>query len=571
MKKNMLIIILMGITLFSTNKSIFGHDKTPVIIEFSSTIKYSTPFDGKSHVFLTWEANSESNIDHYEIWWSPDDINYENISGSISKLGAYNEYLFEDPSPSSGINYYMLKVIMYSGPDEIHYTSEHAKLWTLILYDYFNGTKLDESLWMDCHPWMRSYQQIAVEDGGSPGYITEGDNLEFDNGILKTWAKDDGIDDKLIYSWCVESCQDSEGDCLEQDIGDCILEDGLPNRRDFDHTYGIIYSKQRFKFGYYEMRFRVPVTEHLWPAFWMYGKNAEEIDFFEMNHVPSNCFAASYHFDGETVEDSTGEVIIVPGVNFVNNFNIISGEWNSSTIMWYVNGDRVRKAQYPILSKMAIIGGMGFSGEYPPTQSPFEEAMEIDYIKGWKKIKCDETVNICNLEQDYDLSYYEPSVYTGGIINVGGQGCDATISSIYPHNYLSLYATDKITLKEGFHANNGSNFKAKIVPCPSMRGRFQPSDQITTASNEKELLKDKFITVYPNPNISEFTVSLSSDFDGNEIGLVEVNNILGEVVFKKINKNSRNLKINISNHPKGIYFVKVKAGEKMFTEKIICQ
>ena len=92
--------------------------------------------------------------------------------------------------------------------------------------------------------------------------------------------------------------------------------------------------------------------------------------------------------------------------------------------------------------------------------------------------------------------------------------------------------------------------------------------------NASEVLK-----IFPNPSNGVFQYYLSNKLRTTDI--IEIYNILGEKVLNetrmssdfsihKISDNQAN-KIDISTYPKGIYIVKIIAGVKIYTEKIVVQ
>jgi len=78
---------------------------------------------------------------------------------------------------------------------------------------------------------------------------------------------------------------------------------------------------------------------------------------------------------------------------------------------------------------------------------------------------------------------------------------------------------------------------------------------------------DNKIEVSPNPNSGNFLIK----FDPRHKDInVQVINIIGEIIHNNEYYGDE-ININISSQPKGIYFVKVKAGNDVFTEKIVYQ
>ncbi len=75
--------------------------------------------------------------------------------------------------------------------------------------------------------------------------------------------------------------------------------------------------------------------------------------------------------------------------------------------------------------------------------------------------------------------------------------------------------------------------------------------------------------IYPNPNKGNFDIILSENTDN--LLSIEITNIMGSIVYKKEKIQTNPVNIDISNHPNGIYIVKVFLGDKVFVEKIIYQ
>ena len=59
--------------------------------------------------------------------------------------------------------------------------------------------------------------------------------------------------------------------------------------------------------------------------------------------------------------------------------------------------------------------------------------------------------------------------------------------------------------------------------------------------------------------------------DDLKITAVEIYNVMGEKIYASSKNAENNLTIDISNQPKGIYFVTVYEGTKMYNKKIVVQ
>ena len=81
--------------------------------------------------------------------------------------------------------------------------------------------------------------------------------------------------------------------------------------------------------------------------------------------------------------------------------------------------------------------------------------------------------------------------------------------------------------------------------------------------------KNSQIYIYPNPNNGNFTISLKEST--KNIHSIEITDILGSTVYKKEKIQTNAINIDISNQPKGIYFIKASTKDKVFTNKIIYQ
>lgn len=79
--------------------------------------------------------------------------------------------------------------------------------------------------------------------------------------------------------------------------------------------------------------------------------------------------------------------------------------------------------------------------------------------------------------------------------------------------------------------------------------------------------------LYPNPSNGKFKIEIA-DIAANKIG-IEIYNMLGELVLQRqtpaLSGVERTSYIDLSSAPKGIYFVNIYEGDKMYNQKIVIQ
>ena len=80
-------------------------------------------------------------------------------------------------------------------------------------------------------------------------------------------------------------------------------------------------------------------------------------------------------------------------------------------------------------------------------------------------------------------------------------------------------------------------------------------------------LKNENFNIYPNPHPGIFNIEIyDEEFS---VFSLQVINMMGNTVYQKKSIPAGKTKINIKSQPKGIYFLKVQIGEKVYTEKVV--
>lgn len=160
---------------------------------------------------------------------------------------------------------------------------------------------------------------------------------------------------------------------------------------------------------------------------------------------------------------------------------------------------------------------------------------------------------------------------------------------LVPHNVVldgthdnwntgEVRAGNSISLKPGFNTVPGKTFHAYISPLqPCHKESMTKSEDV---SNEKQPVinqidimaeletgnNEEAASILPNPSHGKFCVYSNDDI---HIECVEVISIQGLSIYRNNNVGSNELFVDITNHPNGIYFIKLIIDGKTQTKKII--
>ncbi|MFH2141718.1 MAG: T9SS type A sorting domain-containing protein, partial [Bacteroidota bacterium] len=153
-----------------------------------------------------------------------------------------------------------------------------------------------------------------------------------------------------------------------------------------------------------------------------------------------------------------------------------------------------------------------------------------------------------------------------------GQNC-----IVEDNAHVYAQAGNQIRFKHGTHLEAGSYVHAYLDNCTYKNSNQDINTVYKFADKEVDdyleqglkidSLMDLQLSIYPNPNNGKFKAIITGHF--NENISLSITNMLGEKIYSKTNIISTEIPINISDQPKGIYFIKIITGDKEFKEKII--
>ena len=236
----------------------------------------------------------------------------------------------------------------------------------MLLDDEFDGSTLNRALWFTCYTWVNPGQRC-----------TNGGNLELE------WYETRNVTIANGYA--------------------NLVADLHPSTKSHPYTSGMIQTGGTastkatfaFRYGYAEVRAKLPRGAGMWPAFWLVNANRQwppEIDIMEWQGVQPAVDVVTVHWKdahGNHQQSSSG---VDTGVNLWQNFHTYGADWEPDAIVWYFDGKPIKRfaRQRWIPDKpMAVILNLAIGGWEPGQHSPnaadFPAAFEVDYVRVWNK------------------------------------------------------------------------------------------------------------------------------------------------------------------------------------------
>lgn len=189
--------------------------------------------------------------------------------------------------------------------------------------------------------------------------------------------------------------------------------------------------------------------------------------------------------------------------------------------------------------------------------------------------KCDDDYLIQN--KNYYFPLYAPDTQDGNhfseqSMNYINAGFNVGLSSVGTGDVvvgsgsaIVYTAQNRISLQPGFKVENGGYFHAIIDYCPNSHRASNDIDttNILNTINETNVLflteqqTRSDITIAPNPSNGTFNIMLSQSYEHSNIKEAKIFNVLGEIVLEKENIFSNEFNVDISQQPKGVYYIRI--------------
>jgi beta-glucanase (GH16 family) len=236
---------------------------------------------------------------------------------------------------------------------------------TLLFEDHFNGGSLDATKWTRGYWWDKKGSTNA---GNSELEWYQPNNIAVSNSVL-------------TLSAVKRTIVGSDGNTYPYTSG--IVTTGRATWQDPSPD------KFAFKYGYAEMRAKVPKGKGLWPAFWLLSCDQgwpPEIDVTEIlgDQPTVHNMAVHWQSDGGKSLSNGGKWI---GPDFSAGWHTFGVDWQPNAIVWYVDGierHRYTDSAHIPSGYMYLLINLAVGGTWagaPSSGTVFPAHFEIDYVR----------------------------------------------------------------------------------------------------------------------------------------------------------------------------------------------
>ncbi len=485
--------------------------------------------------------------------------------------------------------------------------SQQLDGYVLAFEDEFNF--LDGSKWWAKLPWGTRYMHCSDESPFYDKAYYDPDNVYVQDGnlIIKVDKPDDpfyALIDSTKDPLCALECKNND----------------ITNRGLFTYSGGMLASKQNFRHGVYEIKFKFPDNgKGFWPGFWLFGSyntgcpndcedRYEEIDIFEAETYdednPGHSIRVywSRHYDND---NNGGRNTLSEDEHYGNTYN---NDWHTYQLTWKTIGSyeyiewvdstdpndikSLWDQEIPTnlfahnATMMVDMDLYDIENANPNNYTTFPGYLQVDYIRVWEPVQCSQTLMLCGLSHDeYGETAYaadiveftqnicsEPNIITKALWFDEPEPCGHICS-----RHLDVFACDYIDILPEFEAVYGSEFTATISAdacCSEERlnpdSKFDDKADSLSNLNQDSLSKKLIVKIAPNPTLEQFNIHLA----GSITSYLEITafDAKGTLVYRTVLPEvSNDLSIDVSEWSTGSYLFVFRTADDEFHTHVVVQ
>lgn len=236
----------------------------------------------------------------------------------------------------------------------------------MLLDEEFSAPRLDTNLWFTCYAWVNPGQRC-----------TNGGNLELEWYEARNVSIANGIAN--------------------------LTAESHPSTKSHPYTSGMIQTggtlstKPTFayRYGYAEIRAKLPRGAGMWPAFWLVQANGQwppEIDVMEWQGVQPKTDVVTTHWKDAQGNHRQSGTAVNTGVNLWEAYHTYAADWEPNAITWYFDGKPIKRftqKRWIPDKPMVVIANLAIGGwekgQHNPRATAFPATFAIAYIRIWNK------------------------------------------------------------------------------------------------------------------------------------------------------------------------------------------
>lgn len=426
----------------------------------------------------------------------------------------------------------------------------HKPGFNLVWHDEFQDSVRTFSQWDRNFPWgpMNCEKSVSVRYG----------NHQFEGGKLNLLNQQKKVTE-LMYAW------DSNG----------VFQ---PYMKDFDYTYAMLYSKDQFLHGYFEVGFQSDPGKGFYNAFWLYGEKACEIDVFELSGSDPYDAQMTLHWkEKDPITNSSQSIThLKANKHFGETQHKFGVLWTSSQLSWFHNGTEVpqtawvksvRRRHIPDVPMNMIVNSAiaCFDGE-PNSSTQLPGKISFDFARAYQNEKIVKAPEIIGQNQlfykTYDNHYLDQRAL---------QVIDFYETYPYGFKYEILngtnYSTDGLRFKVDSNYSGDLELNVRVHDGINYSSVYKVLVKPDIELGLNDLISSTNVRIYPNP--ANGYVIIEKDFDA--IATVEVRSVEGKLVYSSQLSESTST-IALDEITRGLYFVVVSLnGGSSFQQRLVVQ
>lgn len=286
--------------------------------------------------------------------------------------------------------------------------SNGAKKWFLAQTDEFNSGSVNPDIWKT----ISSPRPYDI----NLGVYYKADNIRYDKGFVvlhankeTTTAKVEPTAEEKQYLEKNEKALNANGEYQ------------------FDYSGSLLTSHVLYHPGYFEMRFKMSDQKGVWPTLMLSGgKDNEAITLFSANgEAADQAYVGVQCTDGCTTKAAMYSKKNFGGFtklneSFSKDWNIVSAEWGSDYITYFINGTPVAYRQGIVTAGKTLVLSNGVSKKGyglkngPDEKTQFPATLNVDYVRIWGN---QDTSG--RYKDNYELFEYSPATIDNRLLYSG--------------------------------------------------------------------------------------------------------------------------------------------------------